>query len=82
MQAGQAMASPDQLFSLARGDQMIRDQQESGKASPPPAPDSKNKPAAGAPALQSPVRDIIGKVTGGANKAPGTGTPAAPNTTP
>lgn len=77
LQASPAFATASETFVLAeKSGKEIRATQESGKASPPP----KSSGTQDAPRLQSPVRDIIGKVTGGADKPPGVGTAAAPNT--
>lgn len=77
LSASPAFATASETFVLAeKSGKEIRATQESGKASPPP----KSSGTQDAPRLQSPVRDIIGKVTGGADKPPGVGTAAAPNT--
>lgn len=64
MQASPALAVDDSKYNEQQAkDSAIRQTQESGKASPPPAPSAANTPGGGAPKLQSPVRDIIGKVS-------------------
>lgn len=61
LQASPVFAVDDSAYiEQQRKDAGIRSQRESGKASPPPAPNADN--TEGAPALQSPVRDLIGKV--------------------
>lgn len=63
LQAAPAFAVDDSGYvEQKRKDSAIRQNQDSGKASPPPAPNADNTISGGAPKLQSPVRDIVGKV--------------------